>query len=63
MRLRQLQVTSPPVQFYTNDLDGEKPWMMDDSPQDSFQTGTGHGFRNIGEELQAELAKAEVALL
>lgn len=37
--------------------------MMDDSPKDSFETGAGNRFRNIGKELQAELAKTEVAFL
>lgn len=33
------------------------------SPEDRFETGTGNSFRNIREELQADLAKAKVAFL
>lgn len=33
------------------------------SPEDSFETSTGNSFRDIREELQADLAKAEVAFL
>lgn len=42
---------------------GKKKTMDGDSPKDRFETGTGNSFRNIREELQAELAKAEVAFL
>lgn len=44
------------VTAVARDLDG-------DSPQDSFETGAGNSFRNIREELQAELAETEVAFL
>lgn len=34
-----------------------------DLPEDNLETGTGNSFRNIREELQAELAEAEVTFL